>query len=252
MSFVCFLLGVGIGFHVDTHSAFVGGIATVSLSGDVVMEFRKNIPSDIGEIELPPDTQFGLMELLGIGSHSAVTHTELACMIQELTMRRGESRESNEKVNKGSNEEIINKRSYEEANYSGSPDTSKAETIVGAVTNSSGIVPPPQLSFCTSNQHRVIDLGHRGKIVSRLLKVLRRNSACCFDGELRYAYEHGIASRFTDQIDGTIQQRARRVSITFRTIRPPSQLECDCSWSLWCDSQNSRCHRTPTRLTKTE
>jgi alkylated DNA repair dioxygenase AlkB len=35
----------------------------------------------------------------------------------------------------------------------------------------------------------------------------------------RYVWRHGIAARRTDVVDGTIRPRARRISVTFRTVR---------------------------------
>ena len=40
-------------------------------------------------------------------------------------------------------------------------------------------------------------------------------------GEARYQWEHGIAARLSDVIDGERHPRSRRVSITFRTAARP-------------------------------
>jgi alkylated DNA repair protein alkB family protein 8 len=44
-------------------------------------------------------------------------------------------------------------------------------------------------------------------------------------GEARYQWQHAIASRLTDVIEGERRVRTRRVSITFRTAKDPSTVE---------------------------
>lgn len=57
-------------------------------------------------------------------------------------------------------------------------------------------------------------------------------SLALFEGEVRYAWFHSIASRKMDKVDGEMLFRRRRVSLTFRTIRP--NLKCECNWPLFC------------------
>jgi hypothetical protein len=43
-------------------------------------------------------------------------------------------------------------------------------------------------------------------------------------GEARWEWQHGIAARLSDVIDGERRQRERRVSITFRTAKNPDTI----------------------------
>jgi alkylated DNA repair protein alkB family protein 8 len=64
-------------------------------------------------------------------------------------------------------------------------------------------------------------------------------------GESRYGFEHSIATRFTDlSEDGLPRTRARRVSITFRTVDEGAVVPCTCRWPALCDSQLSRVPET--------
>lgn len=213
-------LGEGIGFHVDTHSSFAGGICTVSLGSDTVMEFRKILPPNIEDINLPTSAQFGKMELLGDG-RPIENYKELVQSIREAFGP--------------SDNDCVHAEEKDTTPELGATQSGHADYIW------------PTLSP-KSNGSKLVRLQNGNVIVSRILKVLRCNSACCFDDEIRLAYEHGIVSRSTDRIDSVVQQRGRRVSITLRTIRSPSLGGCKCSFPLWCDSQNPSIHRPPTRL----
>ena len=51
------------------------------------------------------------------------------------------------------------------------------------------------------------------------LLLLPRRSLLIMSGESRYAWQHGITARKADPLpDGTMMERARRVSITFRKV----------------------------------
>ena len=55
-------------------------------------------------------------------------------------------------------------------------------------------------------------------------------------GEARYGWTHGIARRARDRNpEGTIVQRQRRVSFTFREVR--EAFECKCDYEALCDSR---------------
>jgi alkylated DNA repair dioxygenase AlkB len=45
-------------------------------------------------------------------------------------------------------------------------------------------------------------------------------SLLVLSGEARHDWRHGIAARKSDEVDGTRRPRGRRVSLTFRTVRP--------------------------------
>jgi alkylated DNA repair dioxygenase AlkB len=47
---------------------------------------------------------------------------------------------------------------------------------------------------------------------------LEPGSLLVLSGEARFAWTHGIAARRFDVIDGVRTARARRVSLTFRTV----------------------------------
>lgn len=43
-------------------------------------------------------------------------------------------------------------------------------------------------------------------------------SLLILSGDARYQWKHGIAARKSDKVDGTIMPRARRISLTFRSV----------------------------------
>jgi len=59
-------------------------------------------------------------------------------------------------------------------------------------------------------------------------------SMLLMSGEGRYAWQHKIATRKVDKIDGRMLARTRRLSLTFRRIKFDS---CNCKYPLLCDSQ---------------
>jgi SAM-dependent methyltransferase len=68
---------------------------------------------------------------------------------------------------------------------------------------------------------------------------LPRRSLLVLRGEARHAWEHYIPKRKTDKVDGLLVQRGRRVSATFRCVRPPSS-PCRCAWPSVCFQQNGQ------------
>lgn len=48
--------------------------------------------------------------------------------------------------------------------------------------------------------------------------LLEPRSLLMLSGDARYAWQHGIAARKSDRFDGQIIERARRLSLTFRTV----------------------------------
>jgi alkylated DNA repair protein alkB family protein 8 len=68
--------------------------------------------------------------------------------------------------------------------------------------------------------------------------LLRRRSLLVLSGEARYAWEHGIATRSVDLVDGRLVRRARRVSLTLRRVRDERvHGPCRCAWPALCDQQ---------------
>lgn len=63
----------------------------------------------------------------------------------------------------------------------------------------------------------VMDFTH-AKTGEKVSHLLRARSLLVMQGEARHGWKHGIAPRKTDQIDGFSLPRARRISITFRTV----------------------------------
>lgn len=49
-------------------------------------------------------------------------------------------------------------------------------------------------------------------------QVLEPNSLIIMQHEARYLWQHGIAKRKTDKIDGRVKKRQRRLSLTFRRV----------------------------------
>ncbi|KAJ3324976.1 Alkylated DNA repair protein alkB 8 [Boothiomyces sp. JEL0866] len=62
--------------------------------------------------------------------------------------------------------------------------------------------------------------------------VLERGSLVVMDGKARYEYQHAIKPRNVDIIDGLVQERTERWSLTFRTIREDEPCKCG---TILCD-----------------
>ena len=69
--------------------------------------------------------------------------------------------------------------------------------------------------------------------------VLPARSALAMHGAARYAWQHGIANRKSDLVDGRLMSRARRVSLTLRAVRHDNS-GCSCCFPLHCDSQQAQ------------
>lgn len=63
---------------------------------------------------------------------------------------------------------------------------------------------------------------------------IKPRSAVFFTNELRYEWEHSIALRKVDLVDGNIVSRSKRISLTFRRIRKEN--ECNCIFNKQCDT----------------
>ena len=59
-------------------------------------------------------------------------------------------------------------------------------------------------------------------------------SAIFFSREPRYMFNHSIPTRKLDKLNGKLVGRKRRISLTFRKIRPS---ECQCDYPEYCDSR---------------
>lgn len=66
--------------------------------------------------------------------------------------------------------------------------------------------------------------------------LLPRRSLLVLQGEARYGWSHGLASRKTDKINGKLVTRGRRVSLSFRRVREGG---CECAFLELCDSRGS-------------
>lgn len=64
--------------------------------------------------------------------------------------------------------------------------------------------------------------------------LLPRRSLLILKDDARYSYCHGISYRKTDNINGLVIKREKRISITLRKIL---ECGCKCKWSNLCDSQ---------------
>lgn len=64
---------------------------------------------------------------------------------------------------------------------------------------------------------------------------LPRRSLLLLTGEARFAWTHGIAYRKTDRVDGVVQRRGTRVSLTFRKARLGGA--CECEFPALCHSR---------------
>ena len=88
----------------------------------------------------------------------------------------------------------------------------------------------------------VLSLGHgllmefrSNSLKARHNVFLAPRSLLIIDGEARYGWEHAIRPRKMDLIDGKAIVRQPRWSLTFRTVRKPSDPQCDCRWRQMCD-----------------
>lgn len=63
---------------------------------------------------------------------------------------------------------------------------------------------------------------HRNSVSKIEDVVLMRRSAVVLTGEARYKFTHEIAGRTKDKLNGIVQKRERRVSLTFRCLRDAS------------------------------
>jgi alkylated DNA repair dioxygenase AlkB len=68
------------------------------------------------------------------------------------------------------------------------------------------------LNGCVMDFRRLVD-GHRESL------WLAPCSMLILSDEARYEWEHGIARRKSDVLDGLRTPRARRLSVTFRTVK---------------------------------
>lgn len=69
------------------------------------------------------------------------------------------------------------------------------------------LVSPCVMDFADSQSHATASL------------LLEPKSALVLSGDARYRWQHGIAARASDEWNGEIVQRARRVSLTFRNVK---------------------------------
>ncbi len=76
-----------------------------------------------------------------------------------------------------------------------------------------------------------------GEEDARCSLLLPRGSLLVLQGEARYGWSHGLASRKTDKVNGKLVARGRRVSLSFRRVRKGSPPVCDCAFPEVCDSR---------------
>jgi len=72
---------------------------------------------------------------------------------------------------------------------------------------------------------------------ARCSMLLPQRSLLVLQGEARYGWSHGLASRKTDKINGQLLARGRRVSLSFRRVRKGDPPVCECAFPDACDSQ---------------
>ena len=63
----------------------------------------------------------------------------------------------------------------------------------------------------------IMDFTHQ-LTLDKIPVLLERRSAVILKGESRHNWQHGIAMRKSDNIDGMAFKRSRRVSLTFRKV----------------------------------
>ncbi|EEA06910.1 oxidoreductase, 2og-Fe(II) oxygenase family protein [Cryptosporidium muris RN66] len=75
-----------------------------------------------------------------------------------------------------------------------------------------------------------------------------KNSVYTMSSNIRYCWQHGIKKRYTDNIDGNIIKRHRRVSLTFRRYIKGDLEKCSCNYHDFCDSRFPLLRQLPDRL----
>jgi len=55
---------------------------------------------------------------------------------------------------------------------------------------------------------------------------IKGGTCVAFTGEVRYAWLHGIACRKLDKVQGELNFRRRRISLTFRRVRKVPKCNC--------------------------
>jgi len=93
------------------------------------------------------------------------------------------------------------------------------------------------MDFRKQRRRQAGDGLEEGEVDARCSLLLPRRSLLVLQGEARYAWSHGLASRKTDKVNGQLVARGRRVSLSFRRMRKGSPLVCDCSFPEACDSR---------------
>jgi len=73
---------------------------------------------------------------------------------------------------------------------------------------------------------------------ARFSLLLPQRSLLVLQGDARYGWSHGLASRKTDKINGQLVARGRRVSLSFRRVQKGSPPVCDCAFPEACDSRS--------------
>jgi alkylated DNA repair dioxygenase AlkB len=76
-----------------------------------------------------------------------------------------------------------------------------------------------------------------GEAGPRCSLLLPRRSLLVLQGEARYNWTHGLASRKTDKVNGRLVSRGRRVSLSFRRLRNGNPPFCECLFPASCDKR---------------
>lgn len=115
----------------------------------------------------------------------------------------------------------IARRLVADGSFSVMPD----QVIVNEYLPGQGIAPHVDCEPCFGDTIASVSLGSACLMEfrkvgqdERLEHMLDPRSLLIFSGEARYAWKHGIAARKTDVVDGAKRPRARRISLTFRSV----------------------------------
>jgi alkylated DNA repair dioxygenase AlkB len=116
-------------------------------------------------------------------------------------------------------------RLHREEFFATPPDQVPDQVIVNEYQPGQGIAPHVDCIPCFGDTIASLSLGSgclmdftHSKIAHKTSLFLQSRSLLLLQGDARYHWQHGIAKRKSDVVDGVKVQRGRRVSLTFRTV----------------------------------